>query len=184
MHPLKTRVYCFPSGSETHLTGRGSCPTLARVLGALLKHERRHLIGCYSPTLSQESARQYQPSTESPMKATFTLNDGTVYNVRGKYVVCDRCRGMGVHDHPAFANGIGEEDFAEDPEFRENYFSGRYDVACEECKGIRVIGVPDEDYMTPAERKAWETWQNEDEERCRQAAQDAAIYRAECGCHW
>jgi hypothetical protein len=62
-----------------------------------------------------------------------------------RYAVCDRCRGEGVHDHPAFSNGITPEQFDEDPDFREEYMNGRYDVTCTECKGLRVVLVPDTD---------------------------------------
>ena len=78
------------------------------------------------------------------MKAMFTLNDGTAYTVSGKFIVCDRCRGTGKHDNPAFAE---------------------CGFCCDDCKGLRVIGVPDEDNMTPAEREAWATWQTEDAAR-------------------
>jgi DnaJ-class molecular chaperone len=70
--------------------------------------------------------------------------------------VCGRCRGTGVHDHSAFANGISQEDFAEDPEFRENYFAGHFDVRCEECHGANVVDVVDEDRLTPEQRRAWD----------------------------
>lgn len=66
-----------------------------------------------------------------------------------KYEVCDRCRGEGVHDHPAFSNGISREDFDEDPDFGEDYRAGAYDVTCTECKGQRVVAVVDEDRCDP-----------------------------------
>ena len=61
-----------------------------------------------------------------------------------KCEVCPRCRGTGVHDHPAFENGrITQEQFEEDPDFKADYLKGRYDVPCSECKGLRVVAVPD-----------------------------------------
>lgn len=60
-------------------------------------------------------------------------------------IVCERCRGDGKHVNPSIdGHGLSAEDFAEDPDFREAYFSGRYDVCCEECKGERVVDVVDE----------------------------------------
>lgn len=58
-----------------------------------------------------------------------------------KVAVCKRCNGSGVHDHPAFSNGLSREDFEEDPDFRESYFAGHYDVQCSECDGLRVVAV-------------------------------------------
>lgn len=70
------------------------------------------------------------------------------------FAVCDRCNGTGVHDHPAFSNGISQEQFEEDPDFREDYMSGRYDVSCKECKGLRVVPVPTQEKLTP-DQKRW-----------------------------
>ena len=64
----------------------------------------------------------------------------------GKYEVCDRCLGKGSHCNPSIdGNGLTSEDFAEDPDFRDDYMSGMYDVPCYECKGARVVLVVDED---------------------------------------
>ena len=58
--------------------------------------------------------------------------------------VCDRCGGRGVHDHEAFSNGLTAADFDEDPDFREEYMAGRYDVQCASCNGLRVVPVIDD----------------------------------------
>lgn len=60
------------------------------------------------------------------------------------FEVCERCCGRGVHDHSAFANGISGDEFAEDPDFFEDYRAGTYDVTCERCHGKRVVLVPDD----------------------------------------
>lgn len=63
-----------------------------------------------------------------------------------KYDVCPTCRGKGVHVNPSVdCNGITAEDFAEDPDFAEDYFRGVYDVPCAECGGARVVPVPIDD---------------------------------------
>ncbi len=66
--------------------------------------------------------------------------DGEVDRVAvpAQYEVCSRCCGEGVHDHPAFANGMSANDFGDDPDFREEYLAGRYDVTCSACHGKRV----------------------------------------------
>lgn len=63
-----------------------------------------------------------------------------------KRVVCHRCDGAGVHDHPAFSNGV---DGLDDPDFAEEYFRGTYDVRCEECDGKNVVLEVDTEALTP-----------------------------------
>ena len=61
-----------------------------------------------------------------------------------KFEVCPRCNGEGKHVNPAIdSHGLSREDFDADPDFEEDYFSGVYDVECYECKGLRVVKVPD-----------------------------------------
>ncbi len=63
-----------------------------------------------------------------------------------KCVVCPKCDGSGKHVNPSIdGNGLSAEDFAEDPDFAEAYFSGRYDVSCETCNGNNVIDEIDEE---------------------------------------
>ena len=86
-----------------------------------------------------------------------------------KFEVCPRCRGAGSHVNPAIdGNGISPDQFRDDPDFEEAYFRGDYDVACDRCKGKRVIAVPDMTKLTEAEKVIW-----------RQHVQDEADYRAE-----
>lgn len=57
----------------------------------------------------------------------------------GKVCVCETCRGRGSYVNPSIdSNGISPEEFREDPDFEEDYFSGVYDVECHECRGKRV----------------------------------------------
>ena len=71
-----------------------------------------------------------------------------------KYQVCPRCEGEGTHTNPSIdGNGITSSEMAElGPEFEEAYFSGRYDVQCELCRGRRVVTVEDrEEYQQRAD---------------------------------
>jgi len=79
-------------------------------------------------------------------------------------VVCPRCNGNGVHDHEAFSNGLTSEDLS-DPDFREDYISGVYDVTCTECAGRRVTLEADDS--------------SPDYERYLDALREAAASRAE-----
>lgn len=61
----------------------------------------------------------------------------------GKFEVCDNCHGKGSHVNRAIdGNGLSQEDFDEDPDFREAYMSGVYDVSCDVCGGARVVLQP------------------------------------------
>jgi len=69
-----------------------------------------------------------------------------------RYEVCDTCEGKGSHVNPSIdAHGISGEEFAEDPDFEESYLSGRYDVTCYGCGGMRVVPVVDEDRASKAD---------------------------------
>lgn len=86
--------------------------------------------------------------------------------IPAKFEVCPRCEGKGTHVNPAIdGNGLSREDFEADPDFEEAYLAGRYDVRCEECQGERVVLVPDEARMTPADKEIWK-------KHSRQAARD------------
>jgi hypothetical protein len=66
-------------------------------------------------------------------------DDTGVITLKAHAIVCPRCHGKGKHDHPAFANGISEDQFANDPDFYEEYMSGILDVLCEVCQGRNVV---------------------------------------------
>lgn len=66
------------------------------------------------------------------------------------YEVCDTCNAKGVVVNPSIdGNGLSREDFDDDPDFAEDYFSGVFDITCPHCKGKRVCIAPDFDNMTP-----------------------------------
>jgi hypothetical protein len=56
------------------------------------------------------------------------------------WIICPVCEGEGKTVNPNIdANGLTAEDFNEDPDFREDYMSGVYDITCAACGGQRVI---------------------------------------------
>jgi len=72
------------------------------------------------------------------------VGDGLPDLIPFHWVICGNCQGRGSTVNPAIdGNGLTAEDFAEDPDFREDYFSGVYDVPCAVCKGRRVVPIPD-----------------------------------------
>jgi hypothetical protein len=71
------------------------------------------------------------------------------------YEVCSRCGGHGAHSNPSIdSNGLSQEMIDDDPDFREEYMNGAYDVKCTECKGLRVVPVVDVSQCTYAQKRA------------------------------
>jgi hypothetical protein len=75
--------------------------------------------------------------------------------------VCSRCGGEGKHTNPAIdGNGLSESDFDGDPDFKEAYFAGAYDILCTVCKGKRVEAVVDVDSLNAENKVHWENYQS------------------------
>lgn len=90
------------------------------------------------------------------------------YSLPASYEVCHKCDGKGTHVNPAVdGHGISREEFDEDPEFREAYMSGVYDITCQHCEGLRVIPVINEEKLTDEQKKIYEIVEN----RARENAQ-------------
>ena len=88
---------------------------------------------------------------------------GVEFVLPTKYEMCGRCRGEGVHD-PEDWNGFTGSEWAEcEPEFREDYLDGRFDVQCTECSGKRVVPVVDESQLSNAQRKVLEMYEKDRE---------------------
>jgi hypothetical protein len=59
------------------------------------------------------------------------------------YIVCPSCQGKGTKVNPAIdSHGITQEEFDRDPEFKEQYLAGWYDIDCPHCNGKRVVPTP------------------------------------------
>lgn len=109
------------------------------------------------------------------------FQDDAEVELPAKYVVCPRCEGCGSHVNPSIdGNGLTREDFDEDPDFKESYFRGDYDVTCYECKGQRVVAVVDPKRCGKQHLRAYRQQQREAAEV--DAVQDAER-RAELGWH-
>jgi len=68
--------------------------------------------------------------------------DFPVCNFPMKWAICSQCDGDGSHVNPSIdCGGITQDEFDEDPEFAEAYFSGRYDVSCKPCGGSGKVKV-------------------------------------------
>ena len=63
--------------------------------------------------------------------------------IPARYAVCPVCHGRGSYVNPSIdSHGLTADDFAEDPDFAEDYLRGTYDVTCRSCGGRNVILVP------------------------------------------
>jgi hypothetical protein len=103
-----------------------------------------------------------------------------------KYEACDRCKGEGKHDNPAFSNGITSDEWNSpdwDDESKEAYLRGDYDVACEECNGKNVILVVDEDwivkYGAPELKNLMEKYFDQKTQEAQWRAEEAHLRRME-----
>lgn len=71
--------------------------------------------------------------------------DGSTYKLlwRAERHLCPQCEGDGTMVNPAIdGNGLSAEDFDQDPDFRESYMRGDYDVKCDCCDGLKYISEP------------------------------------------
>jgi hypothetical protein len=103
------------------------------------------------------------------------LPDGSVEErpLPTTWAVCDVCNGEGKHVNPSIdCGGLSAEDFADDPEFAEDYMRGAYDVTCNKCAGRTTIRAVDWDRLSAEDRALYEKQLDEE-------AADRAIERAE-----
>ena len=120
--------------------------------------------------------------TGGPTRIALTVwtdaGDEVELDLPAKFELCPRCRGVGSHVNPAVdGQGISQEDFDQDPDFRESYFAGVYDVACHRCQGEKVVKVLDRDRATKAERILFD---KNERELADLAAEEEAERRAGC----
>ena len=99
-----------------------------------------------------------------------------------KWAICSRCDGHAKHVNPNVdGHGISQEEFDEDPDFRENYFSGVYDIGClARCQDGKVV-VADEEAMNKEQLTILNNWYIAREERAREDEYDAQVRRMENG---
>lgn len=96
-----------------------------------------------------------------------------------KYEVCPTCGGKGKHVNPNIdSHGLTRDDFEQDPDFAEDYFSGLYDVDCYECNGTRVVPVIEEEFLNEEQKvklKFLQESRREDANYARMCAMERAM---------
>lgn len=84
------------------------------------------------------------------------LADGTEKALPTRWVVCPVCDGAGSHVNPAIdCHGISSDEFAEDPDFAEEYAAGTYDQTCNKCQGRTTVQAVDLERLSPPDLKLW-----------------------------
>lgn len=105
------------------------------------------------------------------MKLEIEIESGEgTFKLPARYEVCPVCQGHGKTDPKAWSNGVPQEFFAEDEDFAEDYFSGKYDVCCSECNGQRLIIVADENAMTAEQAAMYTEWETNEADFAREQA--------------
>ena len=85
-------------------------------------------------------------------------DEETIVEFPIKWEVCSLCNGRGKHVNPSIdCNGLTAEDFAEDPDFAAEYFAGRYDQQCNECKGRTTVAVINEERCNEEQKASLKT---------------------------
>tara|TARA_Y100000361_G_scaffold33204_1_gene27840 strand:- start:425 stop:871 length:447 start_codon:yes stop_codon:yes gene_type:complete len=100
--------------------------------------------------------RNQGPAEDKPILYLEEDNDIKEVELPTHWEVCDVCRGEGKHVNPAIDCGGISEEMEDDPDFRENYMSGVYDVPCNHCGGKRVVKGVDWEAMSDEHQKLYE----------------------------
>ncbi len=91
-------------------------------------------------------ARDPRNCRRDPERIFVYDDDDIEREIPTRWDVCPVCDGKGSHVNPSIdCNGLTAEDFAEDPDFAEEYFAGTYDQPCNRCGGRTTVRVVDRD---------------------------------------
>ena len=103
------------------------------------------------------------PRTQGPAAEDHILyyhneatGDNEVITLPTCWKVCDVCHGEGKHVNPSIDCGGISDEMEDDPDFREDYLSGVYDVRCYTCLGKRVIKGVNWEALSEDHRLAYE----------------------------
>ena len=132
--------------------------------------------------LSRHPEMKHNPRTDTVTVSLYVDGDETEVSFPSKLEVCGTCNGKGKHVNPSIdGNGIAQEDFDRDPDFAESYFSGAYDVTCNECEGLRVVPVIDAESLSSAQQADFTLYEDQQRTSAREADYDAYTTRMENG---
>jgi len=139
-------------------------------------------------TRAAQKGTWYDSFDEDRMTAKVTLEyydeddeyitETFVFNVR--YEVCDLCHGKGTMVNPSIDCGGLTSDDWDDDDFEEDYHAGRYDVACSQCRGKRVVPVRCDYNLTDEQKRAIKIMHDRDVEEAQYHAERMAEIRMGC----
>lgn len=123
--------------------------------------------------------------TATVTRTVYDSDDNRVeetFTVPFRYEVCDLCNGRGTHVNSSIdSNGLTSEDFDQDDDFREDYFSGAYDVPCCQCHGNKVTPKYDEARAKPDVKEKMRAYNEYRQEFAQEIVSDAYTRRMESG---
>ena len=144
-------------------------PTLSEEEKKLGEDEKKKLIDAKWDACLEETEGKFKSHNGDEITYTYTLE------IQTKYEVCSLCGGSAKIVNPDIdCGGISRDEFYEDPEFEEAYFSGRYDQTCTRCNGKRVEAVPQfPEWLAEAIRNRDQSMWEGIEEQCAERAMGA-----------
>lgn len=83
------------------------------------------------------------------------LESGEEINIPAVWEICETCGGDGTSS--AYLGAFTSDDIVElGEEWREDYFAGRFDRPCDECKGSGKVLFPNLGVLNDREKAAWD----------------------------
>jgi hypothetical protein len=84
----------------------------------------------------------------------YTNRDAIKVSFPARWIICEACDGHATTTRHIECDGGGftasewADACGDDPDFAKDYFSGRYDRPCPDCKGLGRVQVIDEEAVT------------------------------------
>lgn len=162
-------------------TGSITCARVGRAInrlvnGEMTKEDRKKAVFSWLETQGVEvdhSLSSIDVELDVIKKAMEEVGDWAVnfldalpieHTIRLKWDVCSTCNGRGKHVNPSIdAHGISSDEFDDDPDFREEYLKGVYDVTCYECGGRTTVVDIDDVHTSKETLKEVERQYNDEE---------------------
>lgn len=114
---------------------------------------------------------EYQPGEKIDDEGQEVVFEEVSVDFPAKWVVCHGCQGRGTETLRDFA--FTAEDFEQDPDFADDYRSGKYDQPCRDCHGrSTTLEIDIERAQSMPEWATYLEWE-------RDYAESEATYQAE-----
>ena len=112
---------------------------------------------------------------------SMNIDENQEVRCTSRWQPCSQCGGKGSMVNPSIdCGGISAQDFAEDPDFADAYFSGHYDVQCSACRGTGEEHILEHDTSNPLYNWCCDRLEEHYEMEAEIAAERAAEMRWGC----